>query len=146
MSEAQIIRCAHCGALNRAKAGKVAQGRRPVSEGHQQPLSADLRNSDGLCNRSSAHDDRSAAQLTITPPQKRINPELIVDSLTGREIDVLKHIVEGYSTKELAAILGITFKTAACHRYRIMEKLGIHNTARLVRYALDKGILEGKRP
>ena len=36
--------------------------------------------------------------------------------------------MEGYSTKELAAILGITFKTAACHRTHIMQKLGIRNT------------------
>jgi DNA-binding NarL/FixJ family response regulator len=145
MSEAQVIRCANCGALNRAPAGKLAQGLRPVSGRYEQPLSADLRESDSVFNNSSAKQDRSAAPLTIIPPQKRTDPELIVDSLTQREIEVLKHIAEGYSTKELAAILGITFKTAACHRTHIMEKLGIHNTARLVRYALEEGIVEGRR-
>jgi DNA-binding NarL/FixJ family response regulator len=73
-----------------------------------------------------------------------MDSELIVDPLTHREIEVLKHIVEGYSTKELTGILGIAFKTAACHRARIMDKLHIHNTALLVRYALDKGIVEAE--
>jgi DNA-binding NarL/FixJ family response regulator len=132
MSEAQEIRCATCGTLNRVPAGKLA-------------LSADLRESHGVYKNSSAKEYRSDAPISIIPPQKRIDPELIVDSLTHREIEVLKHIVEGYSTKELAAVLGIAFKTATCHRAHIMNKLGIHNTALLVRYALDKGIVDGRR-
>jgi DNA-binding CsgD family transcriptional regulator len=46
------------------------------------------------------------------------------EPLTGREREVLKCIAEGHSTKEVAEILGITFKTAACQRCRIMAKLG----------------------
>ena len=63
------------------------------------------------------------------------------DSLTRREREVLKWIAEGYSTKELASLLGITFKTASCHRTRIMDKLGIHNLATLVRYAIREQII-----
>ena len=99
-----------------------------------------------MYNNSSAKEHRSDAPLLMIPPQKRIAPELIVESLTHRETQVLKHIVEGYSTKELAAILGMAFRTATCHRARIMQKLGIHNTARLVRSALDNGIVEDRRP
>ena len=61
--------------------------------------------------------------------------------LTTREIEVLKRIAEGNTTKEVAAILGITYKTAVCHRSHIMEKLGIHDTATLVRYAIREGIV-----
>jgi len=61
--------------------------------------------------------------------------------LTTRETEVLKRIAEGNTTKEVAAILGITYKTAVCHRSHIMEKLGIHDTATLVRYAIREGIV-----
>ena len=62
--------------------------------------------------------------------------------LTKREIDVLKCIAEGESTKQMAHTLGITFKTACCHRQRVMEKLSIHDTARLVRYAIRTGLVQ----
>jgi DNA-binding NarL/FixJ family response regulator len=67
---------------------------------------------------------------------------LPVDPLTSREKQVLQLIAEGKTTKETAAELGITFKTAECHRTRIMQKLGIHETAGLVRYALRSGLTQ----
>ena len=63
------------------------------------------------------------------------------ERLTLRETEVLKRIADGNSTKQVAAMLGITFKTAACHRYRVMDKLGIHDTATLVRYAIRQGLV-----
>jgi len=62
--------------------------------------------------------------------------------LTRRETEVLRYIAQGHSTKQVAVLLGITFKTAACHRYRVMDKLGIHETANLVRYAIRQGMVE----
>lgn len=64
------------------------------------------------------------------------------DSLTSREHQVLQLIANGKTTKEIAAILNIGFKTAVSHRTRIMEKLGIHNTAGLVRYAIRHGMVQ----
>ena len=64
------------------------------------------------------------------------------DPLTAREHQVLQLIADGKTTKEIAAFLGIGFKTAVSHRTRIMEKLSIHNTAGLVRYAIRKGMLQ----
>ena len=58
--------------------------------------------------------------------------------LTPREIEVLKLIAAGLSTKQIAVSLGVAFKTAACHRSRIMDKLGIHEVANLTRYAIRK--------
>jgi DNA-binding NarL/FixJ family response regulator len=43
---------------------------------------------------------------------------------TARELQVLQLICDGCATKEIAARLGISFKTAVCHRYRLMEKAG----------------------
>jgi DNA-binding NarL/FixJ family response regulator len=62
------------------------------------------------------------------------------DPLTRREREVLQLIAEGKSTKEVAAILGVSVKTADTHRTHIMAKLDIHDTAGLVRYAIREGL------
>ena len=64
-----------------------------------------------------------------------------VTPLTAREVQVLALVAEGHSTKAIAALLGISYKTADSHRSRIMEKLGVHETASLVRYAIRQGIV-----
>jgi DNA-binding NarL/FixJ family response regulator len=68
--------------------------------------------------------------------------ELPVDPLTSRERQVLQLIGEGKSTKELAGLLGISTKTAESHRARLMQKLEIHETASLVRYAIRRGLVQ----
>lgn len=62
--------------------------------------------------------------------------------LTVRERQVLQLIAEGKSTRDIAAVLGISVKTAESHRTRLMQKLDIHETASLVRYAVRNGIVE----
>jgi two-component system, NarL family, response regulator NreC len=64
------------------------------------------------------------------------------DPLTLRERQVLQLIAEGKSTKEIATLLGISSKTAESHRTRLMQKLDIHETASLVRYAVRRGIVQ----
>ncbi len=68
-------------------------------------------------------------------------PEDPYGSLTPREREVFHLVVEGSTTKEVARALGISVKTAENHRGRMMEKLGVHNTAEVVRYAARKGLL-----
>jgi len=67
--------------------------------------------------------------------------DLPPDPLTPREHQVLQLIVEGKTTKELAAFLGISVKTAESHRMRIMSKLDVHETAGLVRYAIREKLV-----
>lgn len=68
-----------------------------------------------------------------------------LDSLTKKERHILQLIAEGYSTKEIAKLLEISFHTAKTHRNHIMEKLNLHCTADLTRYALaNKLTLEKK--
>src|SRR5712692_9110020 len=64
------------------------------------------------------------------------------DPLSARERQVLQLIAEGKSTKDVAALLGISVKTAESHRTRLMQKLDIHETASLVRYAVRRGIVQ----
>ncbi len=68
--------------------------------------------------------------------------ELAPDPLTPRERQVLQLIAEGKTTKEVASLLGISVKTAESHRSRLMEKLDIHETATLVRYAIRRGLIQ----
>ena len=65
-----------------------------------------------------------------------------MDPLTPRERQVLQLVAEGKTTKEAAATLQISVKTAETHRTRIMEKLNVHETAGLVRYAIRRGIIQ----
>jgi DNA-binding NarL/FixJ family response regulator len=64
------------------------------------------------------------------------------DHLTPRERQVLALIARGKKTKVVAFDLGIAFKTAACHRTRIMSKLYAQNAADLTRAAIRMGLIE----
>jgi DNA-binding NarL/FixJ family response regulator len=68
--------------------------------------------------------------------------ELPPDPLTARERQVLQLIGEGKTTKEVAVLLGVSVKTAETHRTRMMQKLDIHETAGLVRYAIRRGLIQ----
>jgi DNA-binding NarL/FixJ family response regulator len=65
-----------------------------------------------------------------------------ISELTSREMEVLQLIAEGKANKETASELGIGIKTVEKHREHLMEKLGIHDTAGLTRYAIGAGIIE----
>jgi len=62
------------------------------------------------------------------------------DPLSSRERQVLQLIAEGKGTREIAALLGVSVKTAESHRGRIKKKLQIRETAGLVRYAIRSGL------
>jgi RNA polymerase sigma factor (sigma-70 family) len=63
------------------------------------------------------------------------------EQLTDREREILKLVVEGYKTQQIAEMLTITPKTVEGHKTSLMNKLGIHNTIELVKYALRRGII-----
>jgi len=65
-----------------------------------------------------------------------------VAELTPREMEVLQLVAEGKANKETAEELGIGLKTVEKHREHLMQKLDIHNTAGLTRYAIGTGVIE----
>lgn len=69
----------------------------------------------------------------------RANPASFDKLLTDREQEVLRCIGEGLNSEEVAKRLSISLSTARNHRINIMEKLDIHSTPQLIRYALEKG-------
>ena len=63
------------------------------------------------------------------------------DILSPREEDVLALLAEGMGNKEIARELDISVRTVEAHRLKIKQKLGISNSAGLIRYALDNGVV-----
>jgi DNA-binding NarL/FixJ family response regulator len=62
-------------------------------------------------------------------------------TLTEREIQVVRLVAEGMSSREIAERLSISVKTVDTHRANIMEKVGAHNVAELIKYAIRMGIV-----
>ncbi len=67
------------------------------------------------------------------------------DFLTDREREILQLVAESYSTKGIAAKLGISAKTVDNHRTNLMRKLDLHDVASLTRYAMEIGLIEPKK-
>ena len=71
--------------------------------------------------------------------ENRHSPE---PTLTSRQRQVLQLVAEGKTTKEVASLLGVSVKTAESHRASLMDRLSIHETAGLVRYAIRIGLIQ----
>lgn len=65
------------------------------------------------------------------------------DPLTPRELEILHHIVQGKTCAQIAEALSLSVKTVEWHRSNLMSKLRVHNTAELVRCALQRGLVAG---
>lgn len=66
----------------------------------------------------------------------------VLDTLTRREMQVLKAILEGNSTREVSELLNVSFKTVDTHRSRLMQKLEVHNLTELMELARENGLLK----
>jgi two-component system nitrate/nitrite response regulator NarL len=64
-----------------------------------------------------------------------------LSALTAREREVLIHIADGLSNKEIASQLGVGVRTVETHRERIMKKLNIHSVAGLTKFAISQGLV-----
>ncbi len=62
--------------------------------------------------------------------------------LTSRELDVVKLVADGKTYKEIAQILGLSFKTVDSYSQRIKLKTQCHSVALLVRFAIKNGLVE----
>ena len=69
-------------------------------------------------------------------------PQDVTDSLSPREREVLQLIAEGYTNKQIAEILSISIKTVQAHRNNLMQKLDLHDRGELIKYAIQKKIIE----
>lgn len=74
----------------------------------------------------------------VAPQEGKSDP---YSELTDREREMLKLVVEGYKTRQIADMLAITPKTVEAHKASLMRKLGIHSNLELIKYALRRGII-----
>ncbi len=129
--DAYVKNATDCGAvgflLKQTSAQDVCQAIREVQKGGMFFSPSISRRLDRL--NSQSRDRTGLIKKKITP-------------LTSRELEVLQLIAEGKANKETAAELGIAIKTVEKHREHLMEKLNIHDTAGLTRYAIGAGIIE----
>ena len=107
----------------------------------------------GYVLKQSAASELASAVNTVMRNERYVTPLLTEQSgempepegdraLTARQRQVLRLIAQGCIAKEIAEQLGISVRTAEFHRVSIMQKLGIHSTAQLTRYALEQGIVD----
>ncbi len=82
-----------------------------------------------------------SAAAALIQDYRRQAEEEPYDRLTAREREILKLIAEGHTSRKIADMLFISFKTVLGHRAKIMEKLDIHNRTELIKYAMRKGLV-----
>ena len=112
----------------------------------------------GYLPKSAAGAELELAIKTVVGKEKYVSPELSrrrllehakdaavgrspLADLTPRQLEVLRMIAEGHSTKDIAHRLEISVKTVESHRAQLMERLNIHDVAGLVRYAIRMGVV-----
>jgi DNA-binding NarL/FixJ family response regulator len=78
------------------------------------------------------------AILLQSEPAKQRNP--LFDQLTDRELEIIALIAQGLSNKEIGEKLFISHRTVDTHRTNVMSKLGVHNVAGIVRFAINNGL------
>jgi DNA-binding NarL/FixJ family response regulator len=82
----------------------------------------------------------SVSDAVLSDYRKHVTAPL--DLLTAREREVLQMIAEGKTNKDIAGELNLSVYTVEAHRGRVMEKLNLHNTGELVRFALRSGLID----
>ncbi len=92
-------------------------------------------------NAGEAYFSSDVAQVALNKFVRGNSAAADTAHLTSREREVLIHISEGLSNKEIACQLGVGVRTVETHRERIMRKLNIHTVAGLTRYALGQGLV-----
>ena len=114
---------------------------------------------DGYCIKNDTYVELTTAIRRVLEGKKYLSPEIsnkvllgfmeqkrerlvsTWDTLTPREIEVLKLVGEGYTSPEIAQMLGISSKTVDKHRANMMKKLDLHNSAGLTAYAIERGLV-----
>jgi DNA-binding NarL/FixJ family response regulator len=112
---------------------------------------------DGIVQKDSSIDDLETAIRRVMQGSSYMSSDILdimrdlminpsagsdLDKLTAREREILQLVAEGHTTKEVAARLGVSAKTADSHRTNVMAKLDLHDVASLTRFAIANGLVE----
>jgi DNA-binding NarL/FixJ family response regulator len=95
-----------------------------------------------VCRGESYFSPPVASRLSAAVRGEHDTGSTLLDQLTGREREVLEGVAKGRTNKQIAAELGISFRTVESHRESLMKKLQIRTVAELTRFAIGAGILK----
>jgi two-component system invasion response regulator UvrY len=84
----------------------------------------------------------SAAEALALHMAKGIPGRTLLDTLSNREIQVLRRLAMGLTTREIAEAYNISIKTADTYRFRLLKKLNLRNNTELTRFAIQNGLVE----
>lgn len=129
-TEAQILRALENGAF-----GYVAKS--------DEPAEMVMAVREALANRWFLSSQISELNLTSMLRRATTGPHDLYQTLTEREREIMQLTVECHGSKGIGARLGISPRTVEAHRANLMRKLGLHRTADVVRYALERRLLSG---
>lgn len=85
--------------------------------------------------------NQNIANIMIETLSKPVPPKIEVPNLTPRELEILKEVANGLSTKIIADKFSISARTVETHRVHLMKKMEVHNTAELVKRAIELGLI-----
>lgn len=89
----------------------------------------------------------SLMQALVAPDPKAAHKgQTDMDTLTLRELDILRYLVHGHTNRQIAEALNISVRTVETHRSNLMDKLNLHSRVDLVRYATDRGLVKLEEP
>lgn len=80
-------------------------------------------------------------EYDVENSQYQVKTQSFLASLTLRQLQVLRHLVRGESVKEVAKVMTLSERAIESHKYRIMQKLGIHDRVELARFAIREGLM-----
>ena len=94
--------------------------------------------------RNACADRSGSSEISLGDELQRPRTTLFREerALTAREREVLKLLAEGKTVRGAAIILGLSLKTVDAHKFNLMRKLGIHNKAELVMWAIQRKIVK----
>jgi DNA-binding NarL/FixJ family response regulator len=121
---------------------RAAAGGRAMRETSAEELLAMIRNS--YRGRAAGHTGQThpEAPARRDPQRSAEMPSQHERTITAREQEVLKLLAEGKTVRAAATVLGLSSKTVDAHKFNLMRKLGIHNKAELVMWAIQKRVVK----
>lgn len=103
-------------------------------------IDSDLVNAVRAVARGDGYLSPGVSDAVLTDYRRHVTDPL--DLLTSREREILQLIAEGKTNKEIAVLLNLSVYTVEAHRGRVMEKLNLHSTGELVRFAVRNGLID----
>lgn len=96
-----------------------------------------------VCRGEKYYSNEVLDRLEYDPEQGeyQVKTHSYLSTLTLRQLQVLRHLVRGESVKEVAKTMTLSERAIESHKYRIMQKLGIHDRVELARFAIREGLM-----